>query len=110
MMRASKTYFEVREKKTKELKSRLADSVFDGLEKRVPFHLRFGMPQDSASCSVRLIGAGALSTIFILPPLPRRESHVKTLAAADGDLTTFRLLLGLCVAEAPAGETAEAQD
>ena len=58
MMRASKTYFEVREKKTKELKSRLADSVFDGLEKRVPFHLRFGIPQDSASCSVRLIGAG----------------------------------------------------
>jgi len=55
MMRASKTYFEVREKKTKELKSRL---VFDGLEKRVPFHLRFGIPQDSASCSVRLIGAG----------------------------------------------------
>ena len=79
MMRASKTYFEVREKKTKELKSRL---VFDGLEKRVPFHLRFGIPQDSASCSVRLIGAGAdvweLSSIFILPPLPRRESRVCT--------------------------------
>ena len=36
-----------------------------------------------------------LSTIFILPPLPRRESRVKTLAVADGDLTTFRLLLGL---------------
>ena len=82
--------------------------------RNIPFHLRFGIPQDSASCSARLIGAGVevweLSTIFILPPLPRRESHVKTLAAADGDLTTFRLLLGLCVAEAPAGETAEAQD